>query len=205
MTKTIANLPVGEALAGLPSSPNPQSPTVKRIDTADARIQIVDQSGPEVLSVKQVLEHYLRLSDKDVRMRFLRRMTEAELERHATHALSRAECVAVMHAQGCIRGVAELYRGRCPQNCSAEIAISVEAAFQGRGIGVALAASAINRARRSSIRRIEATFQRGNQAARCTLERLRFRVRCEGEECHASLDLVTSTLETIDALHYLHL
>jgi RimJ/RimL family protein N-acetyltransferase len=127
---------------------------------------------------------FSRLSPESRRRRFLGpkpRLTTHELTylTQIDHRMHEA-LAAVDDTDGSIAGVSR-YAGWDGHDGVAEIAIAVADDVQGHGIGGALAARIVHRARANGIGRLTATTQWDNWSARALLRRLGFRVRESGE------------------------
>lgn len=82
--------------------------------------------------------HFLRLDPESRRRRFGRVMTDAALVSYAAAEDARPGVVEGAFVDAVLRGVAELRPFGAPADGTAEAAVSVEAEFQGRGIGTGL-------------------------------------------------------------------
>jgi RimJ/RimL family protein N-acetyltransferase len=134
-------------------------------------------------SDKALLADGLRhLSDASVRLRFLSSkpsFTAAEL-RYLTEVdgHDHIALVAIDDDTGCLIGVARCVR--LDRADTAEMAIVVGDAWQGQGVGRALAEALSAAARAAGIRRFEAVMQAGNAPARAVARRIAARLR-EGD------------------------
>lgn len=140
---------------------------------------------------------FARLSRESRQRRFLGpkpRLTARELTYlteidHVTH-----EALAAVDVRdGSIVGVSR-YAGWDREDSVAEIAVAVADDLQGRGIGLALAARIVERARANGVARLTATTEWDNWPARALLRRLGFRVRETGTLL--DLDLALPTIAT---------
>ncbi len=105
-----------------------------------------------------LLEHLMRLDPEARRLRFMGAVGPGGIAAHVARA---SPLALVVHApDGLWRGCAELHPGDSPD--SAEIAVSVEGAWQNRGIGAALTAEAGRQARRLGRSDIRLTCLRHN-------------------------------------------
>jgi GNAT superfamily N-acetyltransferase len=122
---------------------------------------------------------FRRLSDQSRRHRFLGpkpRLSERELDYltdvdHVTHEA----LVAIDETTGQIVGVGRYATGH-GGGTVADLALAVADAWQRRGIGHALAARLVERARANGISALTGSTLLGNTAARALLDRLGFRV-----------------------------
>jgi len=96
-----------------------------------------------------LLEHWLRLPERDLRLRFLATVTEAHLTRQARRAVADGRIFAYVEGER-VRGVGELYLTRGV----AEAAFTVEPSWRGRGIGRALFRAVRREAARLGARRM---------------------------------------------------
>jgi GNAT superfamily N-acetyltransferase len=121
-----------------------------------------------------------RLSDRSRRQRFLApkpRLSARELDYltdvdHVTHEA----LVAIDETTGDIVGVGRYATGGAG-GAAADMALAVVDAWQRRGIGHALAARLVERARANGITRLTGTALADNLLVRALLDRLGFRVR----------------------------
>jgi protein lysine acetyltransferase len=124
-----------------------------------------------------------RLSPKSRRRRFLGpkpQLTARELVYltdldHVDHAA----LVAVDVADGRLIGVCRYAKWDGSEN-AAEVAVAVDDAMHGRGVGSGLATRLIEHARRVGIARLTALTDADNQPAQALLARLEFRLRATG-------------------------
>lgn len=97
---------------------------------------------------------------------------------------------------GRLRGVAELHT--LPSRpATAELGISVEPAFQGRGLGGALLGRLIVLARNRGIRRLVTFCAEDNARARALLRRAGARLRLDPGEARAELELLPASPATL--------
>lgn len=98
-------------------------------------------------------DHLLRLSPGDRRARFCGALGEAAVEAHCAAIEGRRTILIGCFAGGGLKAAGELcFDG--PASPGAELALSVDSAFQGRGIGAALARRALTIARNRAIREV---------------------------------------------------
>jgi acetyltransferase len=86
------------------------------------------------------------------------------------------EALAAFDRAGQMIAIARYATAR-PEDCSADIAVTVADAWQGRGIGPALTAQVVDRARDNAFASLTATTLESNAPALSLLARLGFR-RC---------------------------
>lgn len=105
-----------------------------------------------------LLDHLLRLDPEARQLRFFGSIGDAGLQAHV--ARSRPLALVLHIPDGQVRGCAELHPGDTPG--SAEIAVSVERAWQNRGVGAALTRAAHREARAAGMTDIRLTCLRQN-------------------------------------------
>ena len=137
------------------------------------------------LDGSDVLDHFVALPKDDRLLRFMRRMEVSDLQAYTDQLASRAEVVGVAVHAGRTLAVAELYGPS--GNRSAELALSVDVSARRHGIGSALVKRLIGAARSSAMTQVRAVTLFENTAARRLLVKFGFCLRCEGEECEATL------------------
>lgn len=106
--------------------------------------------------------HLLRLDPENRRLRFGNPVTDAFLEEYGAFALEDGAIVSGCFLKGVLRGLAEL-RFLDEGHLEAEGAFSLEASFQGYGIGDALFARTIAMARNRGVRRLYLSCLRENR------------------------------------------
>ncbi|MGY6633796.1 MAG: GNAT family N-acetyltransferase [Alkalilacustris sp.] len=107
-----------------------------------------------------LLAHYLRLDAEARRLRFFTTMSDAALRAHVARMQPLA--LVVYQPDGQWRGSAEVYSGDQPG--TGEIAVSVEAPWQNRGLGAALTGRARDAARDSGLADVRLICLRRNGA-----------------------------------------
>ena len=107
---------------------------------------------------RDLLDHLKRLDPEAQRLRFMGVVGTAGISAHVARADPLA--LVVYAPDGIWRGCAELHPGDTPD--SAEIAVSVEGAWQNRGVGAALTAAAGREGRRRGCRDVRLTCLRHN-------------------------------------------
>jgi ribosomal protein S18 acetylase RimI-like enzyme len=144
-------------------------------DGARLRVRPIDPADRLPLA-----DAFSRLSDQSRFQRFLGpkpRLSERELDYltdvdHVTHEA----LVAIDETTGQIVGVGRYATGH-GGGTVADLALAVTDAWQRRGIGHALAARLVERARANDMTALTGSTLAGNRAARALLDRLGFRVR----------------------------
>ena len=116
-------------------------------------------AGPLKKAADILFHHWERLSSAARISRFHGGVGEAWLRRRANECAP--DVVLGIEADGNTRAIVELYD---VGNGAAEVALSVEDAYQGRGYGRELFASALEHARAKGINTVEATFSHSNRA-----------------------------------------
>ncbi len=134
--------------------------------------------------------HLLRLEDGCRRSRFGSPTSDAFLREYGARVDGCNAVVLGCFVDGHMRGAVEL---RSLQNdwCGkAEIAFSVEKAWQGKGIGKALMAAVVEAARDRGIERLLLTCHTLNQRMQRVTESAEARIGFEGCECFAEIEVV---------------
>lgn len=90
----------------------------------------------------QLVDHFMRLSDDDLHRRFHGAMHAGALDAHVEEAFAPHRAVLGWYRHGVLRAAVELDE----YSRTVEAAVTVEAAYRGKGIGKALLAKAIERA-----------------------------------------------------------
>lgn len=109
-------------------------------------------------------DHLLRLSSASRHDRFNGFTDDAFLVSYATRCFSGGATVLAFVVDGVIRGAAELHDCRPGSHAAAEIAFSVEDTLQHRGVGAALFASLVARARALGCEVLHVTTHAQNSA-----------------------------------------
>jgi ribosomal protein S18 acetylase RimI-like enzyme len=143
-------------------------------DGARLRVRPIDPADRAPLA-----DAFQRLSDQSRHHRFLGpkpRLSERELD-YLTDVdhVSHEALVAIDETTGQIVGVGRYATGH-GGGTVADLALAVADAWQRRGIGQALAARLVERARANGITVLTGSTLSGNRAARALLDRLGFRV-----------------------------
>lgn len=90
----------------------------------------------------QLIDHFMRLDPEDLRRRFHGAMSSGALDAHVEEAFAPHRAVLGWYRHGVLRAAVELDEW----SPVVEAAVTVEAAYRGKGIGKALLARAIERA-----------------------------------------------------------
>lgn len=129
-------------------------------------------------------DHLLRLSAASRHDRFNGFTDDAFLSSYAARCFSGGAVVLAYVVDGVVRGAAELHDCRPGSHSAGEIAFSVEDGLQQRGVGAALFASLIFRARRMGCQVLHVTTHAQNVAMKALARKFGARL------CFASVDAV---------------
>jgi len=110
--------------------------------------------------------HLLRLDRADRHLRFAGTVSDAVIERHCQGLDWRNTIVIGWFDNGELRGASELRTAGTPFPKRAELAFSVESAYQGRGIGHDLMSRALTIARNRGIKTIDVVCMLENRRMR---------------------------------------
>lgn len=134
-------------------------------------------------------DHLLRLGAADRYARFTGTVSDAVVERHVARMdWTRTTIIAAVE-RGAVVGAAELCTDRTVWPDEAEIALSVEPAFQNGGIGSVLMRRALTVARNRSVARVHLLCLGENRRMRAMMRRIGARQEADGGEVAAVLDL----------------
>lgn len=128
--------------------------------------------------------HYQRLGRLSRRQRFLATLSNLSLQQLADRATP--DIILSIEAEGRIVGVVEIFKG---SNNHAEIGLSVEDAFQGKGYGRLLFLNGLSAARRIGIRTADLIFASENIGIRHLVTAVGGKVLQNGSECETHIDL----------------
>lgn len=128
--------------------------------------------------------HYLRLGRASRQRRFMAILPDRSMRMIANRASP--DVVLGIEAEGRLVGVLELFRGA---DGHAEIGISVEDAYQGRGFGKALFVEGLAAADRIGVRTADLTFASENRGIRRLVSTAGGQVIQHGPECEAHIDI----------------
>lgn len=103
---------------------------------------------------REYRDHLLRLSTPARRSRFGGAVADAFIERHAERALAEGAEVHGWYVGGVMHGAVEICPLGPPGSGRAELAFSVEDAYQARGVGSALFGRALRLARTRGLRKL---------------------------------------------------
>ncbi|MFD2740056.1 GNAT family N-acetyltransferase [Sulfitobacter aestuarii] len=131
-----------------------------------------------------LLKHYTRLGAASRRLRFLGGVADSGLRRLAGE--TRPASVLGIELDGQVRGVLEIF----PVSQGAvEIGISVEDAYQGRGIGRRLFTAGLREAERLGAAQAVFLFHTSNAGIHHLVSSAGARITVEGDESRARVDL----------------
>lgn len=128
--------------------------------------------------------HYKRLGHTSRQSRFMVDLPDRALQIVADRA--RPDIVLGISAQGRIVGVLELFKGR---DGHAEIGISVEDSFQGKGYGKALFLDGLAAADKLGVRTADLYFASENNGIRSLVHGAGGEIQQRGAECEAHIDI----------------
>jgi GNAT superfamily N-acetyltransferase len=141
----------------------------------------------------QLSRHLLALTPADRRMRFQGGLSDYAIERRCRR-IDWFRTVAIGHfVAGRLRGVAEVCFERSLWPREAEIAVTVETPWQGRGIGTELTRRAVTVARNRGAVRVTMLCLVENQRMRRIARRLEGALRFDGGAVAANLGLGRAT------------
>ncbi|MGG7566537.1 GNAT family N-acetyltransferase [Rhodovulum sp. DZ06] len=132
-----AGAPRAEAAPDAPDAPSPEAPAPAAGGHTKGIIRSLLSSEREKLT-----DHFLRLSEDDLRRRFHGPIKASVLEDHVDEAFAPHRHVIGWFQDHALRGVVELDE----HGPAVEAAVTVEKPFRGQGVGHALLARALDRA-----------------------------------------------------------
>ena len=134
--------------------------------------------------------HLLRLDPRCRRLRFSSPVPDAYIRAYVSGFNSANAMILGCFINGWLRGAAELRSQQPGWGAEAEIAFSVERAWQGRGIGTALMASIMEAARARGIERLSLSFASVNHSMSAIARRVAANVDYFADgECIANVNL----------------
>lgn len=128
--------------------------------------------------------HYKHLGRTSRLNRFMTIMPNEALQSLADHASP--DIVLGIEAQGRIIGVLEIFKGI---DGHAEIGISVEDAYQGKGFGTALFLDGLVAAEKSGVRTADLYFSSENHGIRGLVHTVGGKITQHGPDCEAHIDI----------------
>jgi len=140
-----------------------------------------------------VMRHFLRLGPEERQHRFSHAASDDYIHRYCDGLEESGAILVGAFVDGEIRGLAELlgFAGSWPRTC--EFAVSVQAAYQSRGIGTALIRQSLLVARNRWISRVCMTCLWENVRMRRIARAMGARVTTEGGEADGELRLLWPT------------
>lgn len=129
-------------------------------------------------------KHYTRLGSGSRQRRFMVSLPDRSI--HKIAGLASPEIVLGIEAEGRVVGVLEIFPGA---DAHAEIAISVEDAYQGRGYGKALFRDGLAAAGRIGVKTADLYFSCENSGIRKLVTAAGGEVVRSGAECEAHIDI----------------
>ncbi|WP_162306035.1 GNAT family N-acetyltransferase [Oleisolibacter albus] len=140
--------------------------------------------------------HLLRLSAADRRARFMGALADEAVLAHVKRIdWTRSEILAAL-VDGEVRAAVELRREQA-YGGAAELAVSVETAFQGQGLGKTLVARLLILARNRGVRRLSMLCLGDNRRMQAIARRLLGRLEYEMGEVTSTIDLPLATPFTL--------
>ena len=133
---------------------------------------------------KTLAAHYLRLGIGSRQRRFMAALPDRSMRLIANHASP--DVVLGIEADGRVVGVLELFK---TQNAHAEIGISIEDTYQGRGFGKALLTDGLAAAARIGVRTADLYFASENRGIRRLVSAAGGKIIQRGAECEADIDI----------------
>ncbi len=147
--------------------------------------------------VWQVSRHLLALTPDERRLRFQGGLADAAIERYCRR-IDWFRTVAIGYfVDGRLRGVAELVLERSLWPRAGELAVTVETAWQGRGVGTELTRRAVTVARNRGARRLMMLCLIENRRMRRIATKLDGALRFDGGAVAADLGLTRATPWTV--------
>ena len=148
--------------------------------------------------VGQLIRHLSALAPDERRMRFQGAVSLIAIERHCRRIDWFRTVVIGFFVDGRLRGAAELVLDRALVPRDAEIAVTVEAPWQGSGVGTELVRRAVMVARNRLVGRVTMMCLIENRRMRSIARKLRgAQLRFEGGTVEADLDVARATPWTV--------
>lgn len=133
---------------------------------------------------KTLAAHYLRLGLGSRQRRFMAALPDRSMRLIADRASP--DVVLGIEVEGRVVGVLELFK---TQNDHAEIGISIEDAYQGRGFGKALLTDGLTAASRIGVRTADLYFASENRGIRRLVSTAGGKIIQRGADCEAHIDI----------------
>jgi RimJ/RimL family protein N-acetyltransferase len=137
--------------------------------------------------------HFLRLSREERRLRFHGSISDSAVERLCRQIDWFQTVVTGYFVDGVLRGVSQIVLDRSLGPRSAELAVTVETKWQGRGVGLELARRAMTIARNRGARRLVMLYLAENQPMRHIARHLHGALHADGPTVRADLGLGAAT------------
>lgn len=156
---------------------------------------------------RALAQHYTRLGMTSRQRRFMSVLPNSSLKTIADHATP--DIVLGIEAGGRVVGVLEIFKGK---NAHAEIGISVEDAYQGRGFGKALFLHGLATAEGLGVRTADLHFSGENLGIRSLVTSAGGQILQRGAECEAHIEIAHckdchgdgNTADNTAKIHLLH-
>ncbi len=133
---------------------------------------------------RALAKHYKRLGRTSRLRRFMSVLPNSSLKTIADHASP--DIVLGIEADGRVIGVLEIFKGA---DAHAEIGISVEDAYQGKGFGKALFLDGLSKAEQLGVRTADLYFASENLGIRSLVSSAGGQIVQRGAECEAHIDI----------------
>jgi GNAT superfamily N-acetyltransferase len=134
--------------------------------------------------------HLLRLDARCRRLRFSSPVPDDYIRAYVRGISVTTSVTLGCFINGWLRGAAELRSPDANWGTEAEIAFSVERAWQGRGIGTALMASVIEAAKIRGIERLQLSFSSVNHRMGAIARKVAVSIDMADDECVANVNLL---------------
>ena len=134
----------------------------------------------------EVLAHLLRLSDDDLRMRFMRCMSVASIEAHVASIDFDAAIRLGIRRQGRLVAMVEGFISGAHGETTMEVAFSTDPAWRRRGLARALGHAIADIAARRGVLRIVASCDARNGPVKALLRAFEAEIECDDGELSAS-------------------
>jgi GNAT superfamily N-acetyltransferase len=133
--------------------------------------------------------HLLRLTPGCRRMRFSSPVPDDYIRAYVRGVGGTRSVILGCFINGWLRGAAELRSREADWGAEAEIAFSVERAWQGRGIGTALMEAVMAAARARGIERLDLSYHSVNHRMGALARKVAASIDMAGDECIANVNL----------------
>lgn len=133
--------------------------------------------------------HLLRLDAGCRRLRFSSPVPDDYIRAYVQGARNTTSAILGCFINGWLRGAAEIRSSQADWGAEAEIAFSVERAWQGRGIGTALMEAVMAAARARGIARLNLSYHSVNHRMGALARKVAANIDCIDDECVANVNL----------------